>query len=50
MRVDIELGAKTEIQAINGAIVAEGKRIGVATPVNATLVHLIQAIEQRGKL
>ena len=48
MRVDIELGAKTEIQAINGAIVAEGKRIGVAAPVNETLVHLIQAIEQRG--
>jgi 2-dehydropantoate 2-reductase len=41
MLQDIEAGRPTEIDAINGAIVALGQAHGVATPVNASLVELI---------
>ncbi|HWR06143.1 2-dehydropantoate 2-reductase [Sporomusa sp.] len=50
MRQDIERGAKTEVLAINGAIVAEGKRLGIPTPVNETLTKLVKTIEKRGKI
>ena len=49
MRQDIERGAKTEIDFINGAIVTEGQKAGVSTPVNETLTKLIKVIEKRGK-
>jgi len=40
------LGAKkTEIGYINGAIVDEGKRLGVPVPVNTTLTSLVKTIE-----
>lgn len=45
MLQDVEKKRPTEIDVINGAIVAEGKRLGVATPYNHTLVTLIQALE-----
>lgn len=35
----------TEIEAINGAIVREGGRLGVAAPVCATLADLVRVIE-----
>ncbi|MBP1464259.1 2-dehydropantoate 2-reductase [Candidatus Chloroploca sp. M-50] len=38
-------GAPTEIATINGAIVAIGTQLGIATPYNATLVALITALE-----
>lgn len=47
MRQDIERGAKTEISAINGAIVSEGQKHGIPTPVNDTLTKLIKTIEKR---
>jgi 2-dehydropantoate 2-reductase len=50
MRQDIERGARTEVLAINGAIVAEGKKLGVPTPVNETLTKLVKTIEKRGKI
>lgn len=34
----------TEIETINGAVVREGKRLGVPTPVNETLYHLVRLI------
>jgi 2-dehydropantoate 2-reductase len=37
MLQDLERGARTEVDAINGAVVAEGQRLGVPTPVNAML-------------
>lgn len=36
----------TEVAFINGAIVTEGEKLGVPTPVNHTLTSLVQAIEQ----
>ncbi|MDR3573878.1 MAG: 2-dehydropantoate 2-reductase [Anaerolineaceae bacterium] len=50
MRQDIERGARTEINAINGAIVREGKQLAIPTPVNDTLTKLVQVIEKRGKI
>jgi len=37
-------GGKTEIDSINGKIVDLGKRNGVKTPINETLVHSIKSI------
>lgn len=48
MLQDREHGRPTEIEAINGAIVREGQRLGVATPVCATLADLVRVIEGRG--
>lgn len=45
MHQDILQQRPTEINTINGAIVAEGKRLGIATPVNAELVRQIKRIE-----
>lgn len=35
----------TEVDAINGAVVAEGERLGVATPVNEELVRQVKELE-----
>jgi 2-dehydropantoate 2-reductase len=43
MLQDVLRGARTECDAINGAIAAEGKRLGVPTPVNETLWQLVRA-------
>ncbi|PBB91332.1 2-dehydropantoate 2-reductase [Mesorhizobium sp. WSM3864] len=43
MLQDVEARRQTEIEVINGAIVDAGKRTGVATPVNETMVWMIQA-------
>ena len=45
MLQDVLRGAPTEIGAINGAVVRAGERLGVPTPVNWTLHHLVKAIE-----
>lgn len=50
MRQDVERGDRTEVLAINGAIVAEGKKLGIPTPVNETLTKLVKTIEKRGKI
>jgi 2-dehydropantoate 2-reductase len=34
MLQDLERGFRTEIDAINGAVVIEGRRLGVPTPLN----------------
>ncbi|MEG6584589.1 ketopantoate reductase family protein [Dendrosporobacter sp. 1207_IL3150] len=47
MLQDIEKGSKTEIDNINGAIVAEGKKYEVETPVNHVLTLLIKALEKQ---
>ncbi len=46
MLQDILRGKQTEIAVINGAVVREGERLSVATPVNRTLTMLIQAMEK----
>ena len=45
MLVDVENCRRTEIDALNGAVVATGARLGVATPRNQTLLALIHARE-----
>ncbi|MFM1908107.1 MAG: hypothetical protein RLZZ591_1784 [Pseudomonadota bacterium] len=47
MLQSLDKGSITEIDFINGAVVAQGALLGVPTPVNATLVACIKGIEQR---
>jgi 2-dehydropantoate 2-reductase len=47
MLQDLELGRKTEIDAINGSIVREGKRLGIPTPVNEVMVALVKVQEEK---
>jgi 2-dehydropantoate 2-reductase len=44
MLQDIERGRPTEIDSINGVIVAEGRRLGVPTPVNETVWRLVRGL------
>lgn len=46
MYQDVRAKRPTEIDVINGAIVAEGKKLGIATPTNFVLTKLIKVIEQ----
>ncbi len=46
MYQDILRGAPTEIDAICGAIVEEGEKLGIPTPTNQTYLHLIRAMVQ----
>lgn len=45
MGQDVDRRGKTEIDAINGAIVRLGEELHIATPVNRTLTRLIQIME-----
>jgi 2-dehydropantoate 2-reductase len=45
MLQDIRRGTPTEIDAICGAIVHVGRQVAVETPINATLWHLIKALQ-----
>jgi ketopantoate reductase len=47
MLQDLEQGRKTEIDAINGSIVREGKRFGIPTPVNEVMVMLVKVQEEK---
>ncbi|MGI5835936.1 MAG: ketopantoate reductase family protein [Chloroflexota bacterium] len=44
MLQDVDKGKLTEIDCINGAVVREGRALGVPTPVNWTIVQLIKAL------
>ena len=46
---DWRKGRHSEVDDLNGHVVAQGDRLGVATPVNATVVELAHRIE-RGEL
>ncbi len=45
MLADVLAGRKCEIDFIDGAVVAEGKRVGVATPLCARLVEIVHGVE-----
>lgn len=49
MLVDVEHERKTEIDFINGAIVRLGKKHGIRTPVNKTLVAAVKGLERNFK-
>lgn len=46
MLLHIEQGRRTEIDALNGALVREAEALGVAVPVNATLARIVKGLEQ----
>lgn len=46
MLQDVLKGKRTEIEMINGAIAKEGERLRIPTPVNRTLTHLVQGIQE----
>lgn len=46
MLSDVRRRVPTEIDVINGAVVREGARVGVPTPVNRALTLLVQATER----
>jgi 2-dehydropantoate 2-reductase len=45
MAFDLESGHQSEIDHINGAVVAAGRRTGVPTPYNDAMVRLVKAKE-----
>ena len=45
MLQDVEAGRQTEIEVINGAIVAAGERAGIATPFNSAMVWMVEAAQ-----
>ncbi len=44
MLQDVERGRPTEIDSINGVIVAEGRRLGVPTPMNEAVWRLVRGM------
>jgi 2-dehydropantoate 2-reductase len=44
---DVRRGKRSEIDHLNGFVVREGERLGIATPVNRTLHALVKAIDAR---
>jgi 2-dehydropantoate 2-reductase len=47
MLQDVRSGKRTEIEALNGAVVALGQHHGIATPTNTTITRMIQFMENR---
>lgn len=47
MLQDMSAGRPTEIEAINGAVVREGARHGIATPANEAITVLVKAVEAK---
>ena len=47
MLQDIRAGRRTEIDALNGAVVQLGQQHGVVTPTNTTLTRMIQFMENK---
>lgn len=45
MLQDLEKGKKCEVDAINGVVSAFGRKVGVPTPMNDTVVNVIHQIE-----
>jgi 2-dehydropantoate 2-reductase len=44
----IRRGQLTEIDFLNGAVVAAAKKGGVAAPINEQIVHLVHEVEHTG--
>jgi 2-dehydropantoate 2-reductase len=49
MLQDVEAGRETEVDFLNGAIVAFGKRHGVDAPLNCALTALIKGVEEEAR-
>ncbi len=48
MYYDIQTGKRTEIDALNGAIVKLAEKVGIKAPTNETIVNLIKFKEKKG--
>jgi 2-dehydropantoate 2-reductase len=46
---DLESGRETEVEAINGAVVAAAGKAGVPSPWNVNMLQMIQAAENSGR-
>jgi 2-dehydropantoate 2-reductase len=46
MLQDVESRRRTEIDVVNGAVVAAGRRLGIATPYNQAMVWLVKSLEE----
>ncbi len=47
MLQSIDKGSRTEVDAIHGAVCEAGRRVGVPTPINDTLVAAVHGLERR---
>lgn len=48
LHIDLEAGREsTEIMVLNGAVVAAGQNLGIATPVNLVLTEIFQSLAKR---
>lgn len=47
MLQDIRAGRMTEIDYLNGYVMRLGKQVGIETPYNTTIYHLVKHIEAR---
>jgi 2-dehydropantoate 2-reductase len=47
MAQDVVKGRPTEIEHMNGHVVAEGRRLGIPTPVSTAVVQTVHEIERR---
>lgn len=45
---DLRRGSLTEIEALNGAVVRQAERVGVAVPINQTMAQLIRVRQSLG--
>ena len=45
----IQRGQLTEIDFLNGAVVAAAQQAGISTPTNAALVNLVHQVERSGQ-
>jgi 2-dehydropantoate 2-reductase len=50
MAQDVAKGRPTEIGEMNGHVVAQGRRAGVATPVSAAIVAAVREVESGGRV
>jgi 2-dehydropantoate 2-reductase len=48
MLQDLDRGAPTEIEFLNGAVEGEGRRLGVPTPVNSQLARQVRELQTAG--
>jgi len=46
MLQDVEAGRKTEVEIFGGKVVQLGKTYGIPTPVNLTVLRVVQVLEQ----
>ena len=47
MLQSLEKGSITEVDYVNGAVVRQGLKVGVPTPINETLVACVKGVERR---